>query len=297
MAAQTILITGAGNGIGAGLARRMGELGWNLALLDVDLEAAQRTAQPLGEQALPLQADITDMASLERAVAATRQRFGGIDVAVANAGIAVSGSLRHMDPDAFDAQFRVNVGGTFRTLRAVMPALEESKGYMVLIASLAAIVAAPGLGAYGGSKAATEAIGDVLRTEVAHLGVDVGVAYFTWVDTDLVGGAENQQRSFRVMREGLRWPVKRVIPLDEAVEALVRGIGKRSRRIIAPAFVKGLFRVRGFSAPVAEPQLFKMAPAVDEATVEDIAEKGLGAAIRPDNAGGKAAARSVGREL
>jgi len=108
---QVALITGAGNGIGAGLSRRLAELGWNVALVDVDLDAATRVAAECGERALALHADITDLSSLELAVAAAVERFGRIDVCVANAGIGVAGSLRHLDPDAFDAQFRVNVGG------------------------------------------------------------------------------------------------------------------------------------------------------------------------------------------
>jgi len=292
-----VLVTGAARGIGAAIAEAVIEAGGAVALLDVDFDAATRVANECGERALALRADITDLAALELAVSAAVERFGRMDVCVANAGIGVAGSLRHLDPDAFDAQFRVNVGGTFRTLRACLPELERSKGYAVLVASLSAIVAPPGMGAYGASKAATESLGDALRREVAYLGIDVGVAYFSWIATDLVEGGEREQRAFKVMRDGMRWPAKRVISLDEAVEALVRGIGKRSRRIMAPGFVRGLYRVRGFAMRLVDPNLVKIAPDVDAATVEDIASKGLGAAIRSDTAGGEAAARSVGRDL
>jgi len=290
------LITGAANGIGAGLARRLGEMGYRVALVDVDHDAARTVAEEIGESALPLGADITDMASLESAVDATVQRFGGIDLAVANAGFATAGSLRHLDLDAFDAQIRVNLGGTYRTVRACLPALEESKGYLVINASLSAIQAPPGLGAYGASKAAAETLGDVLRIELADLGIDVGVAYFAWIGTDLLTGGEREQPAFRVLRESMRWPLKKVIPVDEAVEALVRGIGRRSDRIMAPGVVRPLYRLRGILGPMVAPQLRKVAPDVDSATVEAIAEKGLGGVIR-DTAAGEAAARSVGRRV
>jgi NAD(P)-dependent dehydrogenase (short-subunit alcohol dehydrogenase family) len=289
-------ITGAGNGIGAGLARRLGEMGYRVALVDVDHDSAQTVAEEIGETALPLGADITDMASLESAVHATVQRFGGIDLAVANAGFATAGSLRHLDLDAFDAQIRVNLGGTYRTVRACLPALEESKGYLVINASLSAIQAPPGLGAYGASKAAIETLADVLRIELADLGIDVGVAYFAWIGTDLLTGGEREQPAFRVLRESMRWPLKKVIPVDEAVEALVRGIGRRSDRIMAPGVVRPLYRLRGILGPLVAPQLRKVAPDIDAATVEAIAEKGLGGVIR-DTAAGEAAARSVGRRV
>jgi NAD(P)-dependent dehydrogenase (short-subunit alcohol dehydrogenase family) len=289
-------ITGAGNGIGAGLARRLGEMGYRVAVVDVDEDAAKRVADEIGDSALPLAADITDMASLESAVDATVQKLGGIDVAVANAGFATAGSLRHLDLDAFDAQIRVNLGGTYRTVRACLPALEESRGYLTLVASLSAILPPPGLGAYASSKAATEALGDVLRVELADLGIDVGVAYFAWVGTDLLAGGEREQPAFRVLRDSMRWPLKKVIPVDEAVEAIVRGIGRRSPRIMAPGVVRPLYRLRALLGPLAAPQLRKVAPEIDAATLEAIAERGLGGVIR-DTAAGEAAARSVGRRV
>ncbi len=296
MSERVAFITGAGNGIGAGLARRLGEMGYRVAVVDVDHDAARGVAAEIGESALALEADITDMASLEAAVDTTVQKLGGIDVAFANAGVATAGSLRHLDLDAFDAQIGVNLGGTYRTVRACLPALEEAKGYLVLNASLSAILPPPGIGAYAASKAATEALGDVLRIELAHLGVDVGVAYFAWIDTDLLAGGERDQPAFRVLRESMRWPLKKVIPVDEAVEALVRGIGRRSDRIMAPGVVKPLYRLRAMLGPLAAPQLRKVAPDIDAATLEAIAEKGLGGVIR-DTAAGEAAARSVGRRV
>jgi NAD(P)-dependent dehydrogenase (short-subunit alcohol dehydrogenase family) len=297
LADRVVLITGAGNGIGAALAARLGEMGDSLALVDVDLDAATAVAERCGSSALPLAADITDMAAVENAVTAAVERFGRLDVCVANAGIATTGSLRHVDPDAFDAQFRVNAGGTFRTARAAIPALEESRGYLVLVASLSALLAPPGLGAYGATKAATETLGDVLRFELAHLGIDVGVAYFAFVSTDMVEGGERESRSFKLILDGMRWPIKRRVPVDEAVEALVRGIGNRSRRIVAPRYINTMLRLRGMLGPFVDRDMRKMAPEIDDATVRDIAERGLGGQIRGDTAGGAAAARTVGREL
>jgi hypothetical protein len=94
----------------------------------------------------------------------------------------------------------------------------------------------------------------------------------------------------------MRWPVKKVIPVDEAVEALVRGIGRRSPRIMAPGIVRSLYRLRSLLGPVSGPNLRRIAPEIDAATVEAIAERGLGGQIR-DTAPGEAAARSVGRRV
>jgi short-subunit dehydrogenase len=84
----------------------------------------------------------------------------------------------------------VNLLGSVATARAFLPALLAAEGYFLQVASLAAIAPAPLMGAYCASKAGVEAFAHALRAEVAHQGVDVGVAYLTWTDTDMVRAAD-----------------------------------------------------------------------------------------------------------
>ena len=95
-----------------------------------------------------------------------------------------------MSVENFRRVMAVNVEGTFNVAKATLPHLIESKGYFLAVASLASAFGPPGLGAYGASKAATEALANTLRSESVHLGVDVGVAYFSWLATDLVKTAD-----------------------------------------------------------------------------------------------------------
>src|ERR671936_705178 len=145
------------------------------------------------------------------------------------------------------------------------------RGYVLAVASLAAIVAPLGLGAYGASKAGLEQLMNVLRIEVAHVGVDVGVAYFSWVDTDMVRGAEAQHRGFAAMREGLRGPAGKTLPVGAAAEAIVRGV-------VAPGFVGWLFRLRGLVPELLDRQAMRIGPEVDRLTAEMVAERGAFAA-------------------
>ena len=103
-------------------------------------------------------------------------------------GVATGGPFRFSDAQAYDRVLEVNLLGSVRTLRAFLPALVQSKGYGLQIASLAALTPAPMLSAYGTSKTGVEAFTESVRTEVAHLGVDLGVAYLSWTDTDMVRG-------------------------------------------------------------------------------------------------------------
>jgi short-subunit dehydrogenase len=164
------------------------------------------------------------------------------------------------------------------------------------VASVAALLAPPGLGAYGASKAGLEQLLNVLRLEVRHLGVDVGVAYFLWIDTDMVRGADRMHPGFRAMRESLRGPAGKTLPVAAAANAIVRGVERRSPQVFAPRSVGLMYRLRGLLPELFGREAGKVAPELDRFTAEMVAERGAFAAgLRPDERGSEAAARSAGR--
>ena len=183
---KTAFITGAARGIGAATAERMYARGANVALVGLEPERLRANAERLGERAAWFEADVTDMAALEAAVQETVERFGGIDVAVANAGIAFTGTLSTAPVEQVERTLAVNLLGVWRTDRAVLAELRRSRGYLLNVASMAAVMHAPMMGPYTSAKAGVEALTDALRLEVAPHGVGVGCAYFGFLDTDLV---------------------------------------------------------------------------------------------------------------
>ena len=187
---KTILITGAARGIGAESARQLSARGARIALVGLEPEELARVARQCGPDAAAFEADVTDSDALAGVVESVVERFGGIDVVMANAGVAATGFVRSMDPEAFERTIEVNLLGVFRTVRACLPHVIERRGYVLVIASLAAASHGPGMAAYSASKAGAEAFGNSLRAEVAHLGVDVGVGYFAFLDTDMVRGGD-----------------------------------------------------------------------------------------------------------
>jgi hypothetical protein len=136
-------------------------------------------------------------------------------------------------------------------------------------------------------------MGDTLRREVAHLGVDVGVLYLLWVDTDMVTGSEEKIEAFAKLREGMRGPFARTMPLSAAVETVVEGIEGRRRRAMAPRFLRAIYRARGLIGRTAERDQLAMAPMVDAASAEAARQEGTGGAMRTDTPAGAAAAESV----
>jgi NAD(P)-dependent dehydrogenase (short-subunit alcohol dehydrogenase family) len=160
---KTVFITGAARGLGAETARRVAARGANVALVGLEPEELERVAAQCGRNAAWFECDVTDREALAAAVEGTVERFGGIDVCMANAGIAPIGPVRSTDPDAFERTIEVNLLGVWRTVRACLPQVIERRGYVLVIASIAAALHAPGMAAYAASKAGAEAFADSLR--------------------------------------------------------------------------------------------------------------------------------------
>ena len=253
---KTVLITGGARGIGAETARRLHALGARLVLTDVDQAPLAAMAEELGpEDVLTVVADVRDLAAMEDVAVQAVRQFGGLDVVVANAGIASYGSVMGVDPETFKRVLDINVLGVFHTVRATLPLLVERNGYVLIVSSLAAFGAMPGLAAYNASKAGVEHFGNALRLEVKHQGVDVGVAHMSWVDTPLVQDARSDLTAFQKMIATLPPPMNRTASVESCAAAFVKGIAGRKRHVYVPRWVAALAQARNLvNSPVGERQ-------------------------------------------
>ena len=171
-------------------------------------------------------------------MAEAAERLGGLDVVIANAGVAAQLPLVGGDPAIFERTLAVNTLGVYYTLRAAGPHISHPRGYALAVASLAAAVHLPLLGAYSASKAGVEALGDTLRIELRSSGARVGVAYFAALDTDMTRLGFGTRAAAR-----LGGP-QRVAPLSVGVDAVERGVARQFRRVVAPAWVGPLLPAR-----------------------------------------------------
>ncbi|MBB2933020.1 NAD(P)-dependent dehydrogenase (short-subunit alcohol dehydrogenase family) [Amycolatopsis bartoniae] len=285
---KVVLITGAARGIGAGLAERLAAQGAKVALVGLEVEEQRKVAERIGDAAHAWEADVTDWDALEKATAGVVEHFGGIDIVVANAGIATTGFVRSVDREAFEKVFEVDLLGVWRTFRVTLPHVIERKGYLLAISSLAAITHAPGMANYCAAKAGVEAFCNSLRAEVAHLGVKVGVAHPTWIRTDLVDGADAHP-VFGKLRASMG-PMGKTYPLDVALDHLEAGVLKRARTIHVPKWVLALKLLRSFLPPIIELGSRRLIPAADKAALEDIKARGSREAAITGH-GGRAATR------
>lgn len=239
---RRVLITGAARGIGALTARRLHERGARVALLGLEPELLTEVASRDCGDAPWFACDVSDRAQVEEAVATAVERLGGLDVAIANAGIGAQMPLVGGDPQVWDATLAVNLGGTFNLVRAAGPHVSHPGGYVLLTASLAAAVHLPLMAAYCASKAAVESLGDSLRIELAPSGARVGVAYYAELDTDMTSRGFATKAAARMPIGGHgRLPVA---PVGPAIDALERGIRERSRRVVSPRWVGAALPIR-----------------------------------------------------
>ncbi|MDG4666518.1 SDR family oxidoreductase [Mycobacterium sp. 236(2023)] len=238
VAGKTVFITGGARGVGAEVARQLHSKGANLVLTDLDEPPLAELREHLGGNRVhTLIADVRDLSAMEDAAASAVDRFGGIDVVMANAGIASYGSVLQVDPNAFRTLMDVNVMGVFHTVRATLPAVLERRGYVLIVASLASYAAAPGLAAYNAAKAANEQFANALRLEVGYRGVDVGSAHMSWIDTPLVRDTRKDLSTFGEMISKLPFPLNQTTSVEACGDAFVAGIEKRKRQVNCPGWV------------------------------------------------------------
>jgi NAD(P)-dependent dehydrogenase (short-subunit alcohol dehydrogenase family) len=247
-------------------------------------------AAQCGANAAPFECDVTDWRALDGAVEGAVDRFGGIDVVMANAGISPAGMVRSIDPAAFEKTLEINLFGVWRTVRSCLPQVIERKGYVLCTASLAAAVHAPGMAAYAASKAGVEAFADSLRSEVKRLGVDVGVAYFGFIDTDMVRGADSHP-ALTALRNDSLGPLSKTHPVSAVGRAVVQGMERRSRRVMVPGWVRAMLLLRSALQPLVERGAYDRAAEADKLFLEDVQRRGVEAASAPIGAGGEAVRR------
>jgi NAD(P)-dependent dehydrogenase (short-subunit alcohol dehydrogenase family) len=277
---RVAVVTGAARGLGAEMAVRLAARGAKVALLGLEPEGLAAVAAKCGPDAAWWEVDVTDSAALARVAGEVEQRLGAADVLVANAGIAVAASLLVGEPESYDRVIEVNLLGSVRTARAFLPQLVRTKGYLLQIASLAAMAPVPMMSAYCASKSGVEAFAQALRGELTPHGVGVGVAYLTWTDTDMVRGGQE-----KVALGGRRMPgpLGRTYPAGPAADRLVAGIEKRSWHVFAPAWVGVMMPLRAL-LPLVLPLGAKRTVRETEATLRAAGPD----ATRPVGPGGEA---------
>lgn len=257
------------------MARLAAARGASVALIGLEPDLLRDLADDLGPAASWREADVTDGAALRSAIDDCAALMGGIDLVVANAGVAAYGTVRHVDETSFERVLDINLNGVFRTLKYATPHLVGSRGHAMVVASALSFTALGGMASYGASKAGVEALALAYRQEVAHLGVTVGLVHPSWIDTDLVRGAEVDIPSFRSLRERLPYPGNVTTSVDKAAAAIVDGLARRRSRVYVPRAVAAANWLKGaLNSPLAWPWMRRFAAQTVPAIEREVAALG-----------------------
>ncbi|MER7982857.1 SDR family oxidoreductase [Streptomyces sp. NPDC095817] len=248
---RTVVVTGAARGLGAALARELAHRGARLALVGHERQMLEACAAELRSytDVAAWEADVTDPRALARVAGEVRAEFGGPSVVIANAGVAEGGPFAQSDSARWQRVIDVNLVGSANTARAFLPDLRETHGYYLQIASLAAIGAVPMMTAYCASKAGVEAFAHSLRSEVAHEGIAVGIAYLNWIGTDMIRDAD-EHAVLRELRAHMPAPARRVREADDVARRLARVIERRRTAVYVPPWLRGAQMARATLPPV-----------------------------------------------
>src|ERR687890_398551 len=230
---RVVLITGASSGIGRGLAVELGRRGARLGLTARRAEELARVADEVsraGGQALALPADVRRAEEIDGAAVRVREKWGRVDVLIANAGMSTTTAATRLDATEAGDVITVNVIGVVNSVAAVLPdMLKRGEGHLVAISSLASYRGMPKSGAYSASKAAVSTFFESLRVDLRRSGVSVTVIHPGFIRTPMTA---NRKKKLPFLLE-----------VDDAACRIVRAVERRARTYAFPWQLASLVRV------------------------------------------------------
>jgi short-subunit dehydrogenase len=245
---KAVLITGASSGIGEELARQLSRRGAKLTLVSrrkAALDArAEEIASSGAQRPLVVDGDVTRDGDMERAVVESVQRWGKLDVVVANAGFGVVGALTHLSVDDYRRQFETNVFGVLRTIYAALAEIEKARGHIVIIGSVAGWTATPGASPYAMSKFAIRALADSITPELRVRGVKVTLISPGFVVSN-IRRVDNQGTFRATAKDPI--PAWLAVSTDRAVHQILRAVAKGKREQIVTGHGRILVALQRFA--------------------------------------------------
>ncbi len=245
---KSILITGASSGIGEELAWQLSHFDAHLTLTARRRELLDALAQKISASGKPcplvIPADVTRDADLPHAVNETLRIHNKLDIVIANSGFGIVGPFKKLSLDDYRRQFETNVFGLLRTVYAALPAIEQSRGNVVLLGSVAGWSATPGAAPYAMSKFAVRALANAITPELALSGVNLTLISPGFVASN-IRRIDNKGTLHASAKEPM--PAWLVMPTDKAVREILRAIARGQREAIITGHGKALVAISRFA--------------------------------------------------
>jgi uncharacterized protein len=235
---RVVLITGASAGIGAALAREFGRKGAKLILLARRIDRLKQLAteiDPTSDRVLTFACDVTHEQDLQNVVNFSRQKFGTIDIVIANAGWSLKGDLEELSVNDYQRLWDTNIFGVLRTIYATLDALKQSRGKLAIVGSVKSYIALAGDSPYSMSKFALRALCESLSQELAADGVSVIHICPGYVATEI-----RQIDRLGIWHEDSLDPIspRLMMSADEAAKQIIHAIERRQKELIMSSYGK-----------------------------------------------------------
>jgi short-subunit dehydrogenase len=261
---KIVWITGASSGLGRAMALEFAERGATVAVSARRMELLNQLVSEIeafGGKAKAFHCDIMDAKSIEFCVKAVVDEFGQLDVAVANAGFGVVGSIEKLSDADWNRQLTGNVTGLALTCKYSIPHLRKTNGRLALLGSIGAFLPSPVTGAYAASKAAVHSIGETLMVELNGTGVSCTILHPGFIDSNIT--RVDNQGNFNPEAKDPR-PANLMWPTEKAAKVMVNAIERRKKVFVFTGHGKMLAFIGKFLPGLARKVAAKAAPKMKE---------------------------------
>lgn len=222
LSSKVAVITGGNSGIGLATAQAFIQEGAKVVVVGRNQQALDEAVQTLGEKAIAMQADVANLADLDRLYAKVKEQIGNIDIIVVNAGVAPARSVAQVDEAHFDQIMNINVKGAYFTVQKALPILNDGAA-VVLVASAATISGLTGLSVYNASKAALRSLARTFSAELVDRGIRVNTLSPGPIETPIFGKMDLPAEVMAEMGESIlsKVPMKRMGKPEEMAKAIL----------------------------------------------------------------------------
>lgn len=261
---RRVLVTGGASGLGKAIVEQFAELGWKIAVVDINLEGAEAVADAAnkrGAEAIALYCDIGKDEDFINISETIKERWDGLDIIINNAGIATTGMMVDCTSEQWDRAINLNLNSVFRGCHFWLPLISENgPGHVVNTASFAGIAQAPSMISYNVSKAGVIALSETLRAELGYRNIGVSVICPAFFKTNLLDSMSPSESGVKPLVE--KWMKESKIDATDIANDVLKGIETNQLMVISHDYARNAYRFKRFFPKTYMKQLIKRVPQI-----------------------------------
>ncbi len=234
---KRVLVTGGASGLGKAIVSQFAQLGWKIAVVDINLDGAKQVAEAAnksGADAIALFCDVGKDEGFISIAKTLKEKWGGLDIIVNNAGIATTGMMVDCSPAQWDRAINLNLTSVYRGCNYWLPLISQNgPGHVVNTASAAGIIKAPSMMSYNVSKAGVVALSETLCAELDYRNIGVSVICPAFFKTNLLDSIAPGEQAIKPLVE--KWMAESKITADDVARDVIKGIESNQLMVITHA--------------------------------------------------------------